>query len=193
MQRFSNMSDIIEFDTARLKLRQWLPSDLEPFAALNADPRVMEFYPALLSRAESDAQAEGFRTLIEQRGWGLWVVETKAASEFIGYVGLHVPTAALPFVPCVEIGWRMALPYWGKGFATEAARGVLRVGFETLLLPEIVSFTAVVNRRSSAVMERLGMSEDAESFEHPNLPEGHWLRRHCLYRLSRERWLESAN
>lgn len=186
------MTEPIEFDTARLRLRQWCAADREPFAALNADPKVMEFFPALLTRAESDALADRCQTYITERGWSFWAVETKTTHEFIGFVGLHTPAPDLPFSPCVEVGWRLAAKHWGKGFATEAARGALRVGFEQLGLLEIVSFTTVGNIRSRAVMERLGMIETKETFEHPKIPVGHVLRRHCLYRLSREQWLENA-
>ena len=185
------MTEPIEFDTERLRLRQWCTADREPFAALNADPQVMEFFPALLTRAESDALADRCQTYIENRGWSFWAVETKTTPEFIGFVGLHTPTD-LPFTPCVEVGWRLAAKHWGKGFATEAARGALRVGFERLGLLEIVSFTAIGNIRSRAVMERLGMIDTKETFEHPRIPVGHVLRKHCLYRLSRERWLANA-
>ncbi len=151
------MAELIEFDTGRLRLRQWRAADRMPFAALNADPRVMEFFPAPLDHIESDTMADRCQSLITERGWGFWAVEIKKTREFIGFVGLHTPDPDLPFSPCVEIGWRLAFCYWGKGFATEAARGALRVGFESLGLPEIVSFTAVGNLRSRAVMERLGM------------------------------------
>jgi RimJ/RimL family protein N-acetyltransferase len=181
------MPKTLTFETDRLRLRQWRASDLEPFGALNADPRVMEYFPARLSRAESDAMARRCEAVIEQRGWGLWAVETLAEAAFIGYVGLSVPSVELPFSPCVEVGWRLAFDHWGKGYATEAAREVLRVGFEVLDLPEIVSFTAVRNRRSRAVMERLGM-QTAGRFEHPAVPEESGLREHWLYRLARERW-----
>jgi RimJ/RimL family protein N-acetyltransferase len=180
---------MVELDTERLRLRQWRDSDFEPFARMNADARVMQFYPATLGRAASDAMAERIRARIAERGWGLWAAELRASGEFIGYVGLEVPLADLPFSPCVEIGWRLGQAYWGKGLATEAARAAMRVGFEQLRLDEIVSFTALVNRRSRAVMERLGMLEDpAGAFDHPNVPEGSPLRAHCLYRLSRSRW-----
>jgi len=181
------MADLNEIHTTRLLLRQWKPADRAPFAAMNADPRVMRHFPALLSRAESDAMADRCQALIEERGWGFWAVELKATGTFIGFVGLHTPSAALPFSPCVEIGWRLAAAYWGQGLASEAARAALRFGFGSLDLPEIVSFTAIENRRSRAVMERLGMRE-SEAFEHPGLPVGHPLRRHCLYRLERERF-----
>ena len=182
------MTDLIEFDTQRLRLRQWCTADRDPFAALNADPRVMEYFPAPLARAESDAMADRCQSLIKERGWGFWAVETQTTREFIGFVGLHSPAAELPFSPCVEVGWRLAFAHWGKGFASEAARGALRVGFNSLGLAEIVSFTAVCNRRSRAVMEKLQMQEMADTFEHPAVPAGSPLREHCLYRLSRERW-----
>ncbi len=180
-----------EFETERLRLRQWCATDREPFAALNADPKVMEFFPALLTRAESDAMADRYQALIAERGWGFWAVEARTTRKFIGFVGLHTSAPELPLSPCVEVGWRLAAKHWGKGFATEAARGALRVGFERLGLLEIVSFTAVGNIRSRAVMERLGMLE-TETFEHPKIPIGHTLRKHCLYRLSRGRWLANA-
>ena len=183
------MPELIEFDTDRLCLRQWCAQDREPFAALNADPSVMEFYPAPLDRAASDAMADRCEALIVERGWGFWAVETKKTHEYIGFVGLHTPAAELPFSPCIEIGWRLAQQHWRKGYATEAARSVLRVGFEALNLHEIVSFTSVHNLRSRAVMERLGMQEAAETFEHPSVPVGNVLRQHCLYRLSHAQWL----
>lgn len=171
---------LIEHTTTRLLLRQWRSSDRAPFAELNADPRVMEFFPSRLTREQSDAMADRCETLISERGWGLWAVELKASGSFIGYVGLHVPAAELPFSPCTEVGWRLAYDYWGHGYATEAARAALSVGFELLGLQEIVSFTAVVNVRSRAVMQRLGMKESG-FFEHPSVPAGSFLRKHCLY------------
>ncbi len=182
------MTEPIEFDTERLRLRQWCAADREPFAALNADPDVMAFFPASLTRAESDALVDRCQALIAERGWGFWAVETSSAREFIGFAGLHTPAPDLPCSPCVEVGWRLAAKHWGRGFATEAARGALRVGFERLGLLEIVSFTPLGNLRSRAVMERLGMQYAKETFEHPAIPVGHGLRKHCLYRLSRERW-----
>ena len=186
------MAELIEFDTERLRLRQWCASDREPFATLNADPKLMQFYPALLTRSESDAMANRCQALIAERGWGFWAVETKIMREFVGFVGLHIPMPELPFSPCVEVGWRLAVEHWGNGFATEAARGALHIGFERLGFPEIVSFTSVGNARSRAVMERLGMREAEETFEQPNVPVGSALRKHCLYRLSREQWLVNA-
>lgn len=179
------MAELIEVETERLRLRQWTLADREPFAALNADPRVMEYFPSTLSRAESDAMADRCQSLIEERGWGFWAVECKATGEFVGYVGLHIPSAELPFSPCVEIGWRLAFHHWGKGFASEAAKEALRVGFHLLGLKEIVSFAAVGNLRSRAVMKRLGMRESG-TFENPHPPEKIGLRTLCLYRLDCE-------
>ncbi len=178
------MTPPIEFDTDRLRLRQWQPADRAPFAKLNADPRVMEFFPAQLSRAESDALADRCESTIAEKGWGPWAVELRTSGEFIGFVGLNVPSSQLPFSPCVEIAWRLAAHVWGRGNATEAARGALKVGFDLLALHEIVSFTAQTNARSRAVMKRLGMREAPAPFEHPALPPGHRLRSHSLYRIA---------
>jgi RimJ/RimL family protein N-acetyltransferase len=182
------MTEIIEFDTNRLHLRQWIEADKIPFAMLNADSRVMEYFPSVLDRVASDAMVDRLQAKIIDLGWGFWAVELKEEKQFIGFVGLSIPTAKLPCSPCVEVGWRLAFPYWGKGYASEAARGALEVGFERLCLPEIVSFTAIKNQRSRAVMERLGMILAAETFEHPSIEIGHPLREHCLYRLSRDEW-----
>lgn len=183
-------AEVIAFETRRLRLRQWRESDRAPFAQLNADPRVMQFFPALLNRAASDAMADRCEALIEARGWGFWAVEVKSTGAFVGFVGLHIPHAALPFIPCVEIGWRLAYPYWGQGLATEAARGALRFGFEQLQLAEILAFTALLNLRSQAVMGRLGMQAGDATFHHPDLSSWNPLREHCLYRLSRDQWLQ---
>lgn len=175
-------------ETPRLRLRQWRPEDRPGFAALNADPKVMEYLPHCLSRARSDHLADRCQALIEERGWGFWALERRQDGAFLGFVGLHIPEAPLPFSPCVEIGWRLASCYWGQGYATEAAEAALRFGFSELGLAEIVSFTAVANRRSRAVMERLGMVPDANTFDHPALAPDSPLRRHCLYRLSARQW-----
>jgi RimJ/RimL family protein N-acetyltransferase len=186
------MAALIEFETERLRLRQWRETDRDPVARLSADPRVMEFFPSVLDRSASDAMVDRIQAFIAKQGWGLWAVETKTDNQFIGLVGFHIPKVDLPFAPCVEIGWRLAYEYWGKGYASEAARGALKVGFEQLDFPEIVSFAATLNRRSWAVMERLGMIRAAETFEHPSIPLGHPLREHYLYRLTREKWQSRA-
>ncbi len=183
------MVALIEFSTERLNLRQWRSSDREPFAQLNADPRVMEYFPKLLDRATSDALADRIEAKIRDRGWGFWAAEIQATQEFIGFVGLNIPAVELPFSPCVEVGWRLAFPYWGKGYATEAAKGALQIAFEVLKLDEIVSFTALQNWRSQAVMERLRMRQMPETFLHPSLPENHPLAEHVLYKLSRSEFI----
>ena len=174
--------------TERLQLRPWRDADLEPFAALNADPEVMRHFPALLSRAESDALAARIRANFDAQGWGLWAVEIKGGAPFIGFVGLNRPSFEAPFMPAVEIGWRLARSAWGAGYASEAARAALRFGFEDQKLDAIVSFTAPANTRSRAVMERLGLGNTGQDFEHPRVPEGSPLRRQVLYRLERAAW-----
>lgn len=160
---------------------------------MHADPRVMEFMPACLDRAASDAMVGRLQTTIETHGFGFWAVEAPGIADFIGFVGLNRPSFAASFMPCVEIGWRLAHEHWHQGFATEAALVALRFGFLDLALPEIVSFTAIINERSQRVMQRLGMQHyRAEDFDHPALPVGDRLRRHVLYRLSREQWLAQS-
>jgi RimJ/RimL family protein N-acetyltransferase len=176
-------------ETERLRLRPWLDTDRAPFAAMGQDARVMEHFPALLSEAESHASIERARASTAERGFSFWPVELKASGEFIGFVGLAVPAAHFSFSPCVEIGWRLAHAHWGKGYASEAARAWLAWGFTERKLEEIVSFTALRNTPSQAVMARIGMVRDANTFEHPNVEAGHALRTHCLYRMGRERWL----
>ena len=175
-----------ELRSERLLLRRWRPADLAPFAQLNADPRVTEYLPARLTRAESDAFAARIESHFAERGFGLFAVEVLGGAPFVGFVGLSVPRFTAPFTPCVEIGWRLAAEHWGAGYASEAARAVLRFGFESLGLDEIVSFTVVANARSRAVMERIGMTHDAaDDVDHPALAEGHPLRRHVLYRIAK--------
>ena len=171
-------------ETERLRLRNWQPSDREPFAQINADPRVMEFLPKRLTREESDAMVERIESHFREKGFGLYAVELREGGRFIGYVGLHTPTFTAHFTPCVEIGWRLANDSWGRGLATEGALAVVRYAFENIGLDEIVSFTVPVNLRSIRVMEKIGMTRDADGdFEHPNLPEAHPLRRHVLFHL----------
>jgi RimJ/RimL family protein N-acetyltransferase len=175
--------------TARLLLRPWREADLEPFAALNADPDVMLHFAAPIGRADSNAFARRARAAIEEHGWGLWAVEVADGAPFIGFVGLAEPRFEAHFTPAVEVGWRLARAHWGNGYATEAGRAALGYGFDELGLTEIVSFTTVANEPSRRVMERLGMAHDvAGDFEHPALPPGHPVRPHVLYRLSRETW-----
>ena len=183
------MVDEPELRTSRLLLRRWRDDDREPFAALNADPLVMEHFPAPLRRDESNALVDRIERGLDERGWGLWAVEVPGTAAFVGFVGLNPAMFDAPFTPAVEVGWRLARDHWGHGYATEGARAALGFGFETLALDEIVSFTTHGNARSRRVMERLGMRHDpADDFDNPNLPEGSPLRPHVLYRLHRARW-----
>jgi len=180
----------IEFETQRLRLRQWRRADYGPLADLNADPKVMEFFPSAQDRKASEAAAEQMHAEIAERGWGLWAVDRRDTSEFIGFVGLHVPSSPLPFQPCVEVGWRLAAAHWGQGFASEAAAASLEIGFERMQIPEIVAFTAMLNRKSRAVMARIGMRDTGVTFQHPKVPPKSPLRQHCLYLLTRDQWRE---
>ncbi len=173
-------------ETNRLILRHWEPSDREPFSRLNADARVMEFMPALLSRDQSHRLADRIEEHFREHGFGLCAAELRQDHSFIGFVGLSVPTFQAPFTPCVEIGWRLSADRWGQGLATEGARAMIRYAFENVGLDEVVSFTVPGNVRSRRVMEKLGMTRNpVDDFDHPRLPEGHPLRRHVLCRLRR--------
>jgi RimJ/RimL family protein N-acetyltransferase len=188
-KRFCRVSLMPELLTARLRLRAWRESDLEPFATLNADPCVTRFLSRSLTREESDALAAQAQARIEARGWGPWALELRATGAFIGFLGLAVPSFQAHFTPCVEILWRLARPCWGAGLASEAARECLGLAFGELALDEVVSFTVPANYRSRALMERLGLRHDAAGdFAHPRVPAEHPLSHHVLYRLSRKRW-----
>jgi RimJ/RimL family protein N-acetyltransferase len=182
------MPQVIEIETPRLCLRQWRESDREPYATMNADPAVMEFFESPQSRAASDASIAAWQAQLIANGWSNWAVELRDSAQFIGFTGLSVPRRTFSFSPCVEIGWRLARTAWGCGYATEAARACLRIAFEDLALPEVVSFTAIGNQRSRAVMERIGMHNTNQDFEHPAITEGHPLRLHCLYRITDSQW-----
>jgi RimJ/RimL family protein N-acetyltransferase len=172
--------------TERLVMRGWRETDREPFAALNADPDVMEHFPEKLSREQSEAFADRIEAGFAERGWGLWALE--AGGEFIGYTGLQPVSFETHFTPAVEIGWRLARGAWGRGYASEAARAAAVFAFAELELDELVSFTVPENSRSRAVMERIGMTHDpADDFDHPKLPDGHPMQRHVLYRLREHR------
>ena len=172
-----------ELITDRLRLRQWRDDDLAPFRRLNGDAEVMRYFPAPLSAEQSDALATRLRGAIDAQGWGLWVAERLGDGTFLGFVGLARPGFEAPFMPAVEIGWRLDRPFWGQGYATEAARACLDHAFGTLGLDEVVSFTAAINDRSRRVMERLHMTHDpADDFEHPRVAAGP-LRTHVLYRI----------
>jgi RimJ/RimL family protein N-acetyltransferase len=171
----------VSLTTERLILRRWRAGDRQPFAALNADARVMEFFPRVLNLKESDDLASRISEHFDRHGFGLWAVEIPGVVDFAGFVGLSIPRFVAPFTPCVEIGWRLAMGCWGHGYATEAARAALAFGFGELELREIVSFTVPQNLRSRRVMEKIGMTYDpAGDFDHPAVGT-----RHVLYRLAR--------
>lgn len=176
------MHDTIK--TERLLLRRWQDSDRRPFQQMNADPRVMEFFPEVLTSEASDALFDRAREHFNRHGFGPFAVELLETGSFIGFIGLSIPAFDAHFTPAVEIGWRLGLEYWGKGLATEGAGAAVNYGIEKLCLESIVSFTVPVNLRSRRVMEKLGMTHDPrDDFDHPVLPAGHPLRRHVLYRL----------
>jgi RimJ/RimL family protein N-acetyltransferase len=169
--------------TERLILRAWREEDREPFARMNRDPAVMEFFPALLTPAESDALVDRATAHFAVHGFGPWAAELGGTGEFIGFIGLSIPRFEAHFTPCVEIGWRLAAAHWGTGLATEGAHAVVDHAFGNLGLKELVSFTSESNVRSRRVMEKIGMTHDAaDDFDHPALPAGHSLRRNVLYR-----------
>ncbi len=184
------MRDTDRLTTGRLVLRRWGPADRAAFAELNADPEVMALFPSPLTRAESDALVDHYERSFAAHGYGDWaVVLGDDDGPFLGAVGLLAVRGDLPFAPAVEVGWRLARPAWGRGYATEAARAALDAAFGPLGLDEVVSFTASVNTRSRAVMERLGLARDeGGDFDHPALPPGHRLERHVLYRVRADRW-----
>jgi RimJ/RimL family protein N-acetyltransferase len=178
-----------EVHTPRLLLRAIGDRDIDAFAAMNADPRVMEHLPACLSRDESEQLIETIRANVAENGFGPWAVEIPGRASFIGIVGFHRATFEAPFTPCIEIAWRLAADHWGQGYATEAARAALQFAFEHLAADEILAWTVPQNGASRRVMEKLGMTHDpADDFDHPRLPEGHRLRRHVVYRIDRATW-----
>jgi ribosomal-protein-alanine N-acetyltransferase len=175
--------------TERLVLRRWRYGDRAPFAAMNADPEVMEHFPATLTPDESDAAVDRIEAHFEERGFGPWALEIAETGQFIGFTGLSVPGFEAHFIPAVEIEWRLTRSAWGHGYASEAARRALTFAFDDLDLAEVVSFTSHTNLRSQMVMKRIGMINDpADDFDHPVLDEGHPLRRHVLWRITAERW-----
>lgn len=176
-----------------VRLRPWRSDDLPAFATLNADPAVMEYFPAVLSTEQSNELAQRIQAGFEKNGFGFWALEIPGVLAFAGFVGLSVPgSSGLPFMPTVEIGWRLCQHAWGRGYASEAARVVLSHAFTALQLPEVVAFTTRTNQRSQAVMQRIGMRyAEGEDFMHPALPSDHPLRHHVLYRLAYGDWLKT--
>ncbi|WP_095145434.1 MULTISPECIES: GNAT family N-acetyltransferase [unclassified Pseudomonas] len=188
------MEPILQLESARLLMRQWRDDDLPAFAAMCADPQVMRYFPAPLSRLESAALIGRIRGHFAEHGFGLWALERKDTGAFIGFTGLGVVGFEASFTPATEIGWRLAREHWGLGYASEAAWTALRCGFDRLPLDEVVAFTTETNLPSQKVMQAIGMQHDpAGDFEHPRLEPDHPLRRHVLYRISREQWLETLH
>jgi RimJ/RimL family protein N-acetyltransferase len=184
----------VELRTDRLLMRRWRDADRAPFAALNADPEVMEHFPSTLTRAESNAMIDRIEGGFGLHGYGLWAVETLAEGIFIGFVGLNWVPFTAHFTPALEVGWRLARPAWGHGYATEAATAARDFAFGTAEVDELTSFTTARNERSQAVMRRIGLRHDpADDFDHPNLPVGHPMRRHVLYRMPSSRWQAIAS
>ena len=169
-------------ETDRLILRQWKESDYPHFINMGLDQVVMQYFPNLWAKDESLEFIHKVKAIIEKNGWGFWAVALKESGQFIGFIGLHSQPEQFEFSPCVEIGWRLAKEYWGNGYATEGSRAVLRYAFNELNLNKVVSFTAVLNTRSEAIMKKIGMIKVKE-FDHPRLPEGNYLRKHLLYEI----------
>jgi RimJ/RimL family protein N-acetyltransferase len=187
----TRIDDFLE--TQRLLLRRWETRDREPFFRINSDPRVMQFFPGTLTRAESDAAVDRILAHFGRHGFGLYAAEIRETGRFAGFIGLSVPSFDAHFTPCVEIGWRLAAEFWSRGLATEGARAVLCHAFGGLNLEEVVSFTVPANAPSRRVMEKLGMVYDPDGdFDHPRIPPGHPLRRHVLYRITRARFNSSS-
>lgn len=174
-------------ETPRLILRNYEERDRADFVRLNADPQVMEFFPAPWTEEESNAVFEKLRSLISERGWGLWAIEEKATGKFVGFTGLAVPSFEASFLPAVEIGWRTLPEFWNKGYATEAALKSIEFGLDILKLPIIYSFTAVTNVRSQRVMEKIGMKRRMDlDFLHPKVEDGSVLKAHVVYSISQD-------
>lgn len=178
-----------ELRTQRTLLRAWRTEDLAPFARLNADPRVAEFFPSTLTPAQSDALVESFIRHFQERGYGLWALEIPGRTPFAGFVGLVSAPFERPFRACPEVAWRLAAEHWGQGFAPEAASAVLDHAFDTLGFSRIISCTVAANQRSRRVMEKLGMVRDVDAdFDHPRVTQGHPLKPHVLYRIDARQW-----
>ncbi|MBX2825498.1 MAG: GNAT family N-acetyltransferase [Gammaproteobacteria bacterium] len=178
-------------ETDRLRLRQWIDADIEPFIALNQDKRVMRYFPNLYSEAETRNMISLCQKSIDENGWGFWAVDLKSTQEFIGMVGLNRIPDDIPLDDTLEVGWRLASPYWGKGYATEAARASLDYAFTTLNSECVVAFTAKDNHPSRRVMERLGMKKRLEGFFHPRLEQDHPLGEHVVYDITQSRFVET--
>jgi 3-dehydroquinate dehydratase / shikimate dehydrogenase len=189
---FQRVQRVPLITTERLILRAWKDEDVLPYAEMNADPRVREFFPSVLTREQSEAEVRRLQAIYDRDGFCLFAAELIETGEFVGFIGLLTMTFAVPSIaqPAVEIGWRLSHKHWGKGLATEGARGAVQYAFETLKLHEIVAITVPANIRSRRVIEKIGMKHLAElDFDHPAVPLGHPLRPHVLYALQRDSYL----
>lgn len=179
----------VEIRTQRVLLRQWKDSDLDRWAAMNADAEVRKYFPKLLDRAEADDEASRIRGNIAQRGWGMWAIEIPGVHAFAGFVGLSLPALEAAWMPAVEIGWRLSQAAWHKGYATEGAIAAMNFAFDELHLPEVVAMSVKTNTPSHNVMERLGMTRDPSAdFDHPRVPTDWPLKTHILHRISPATW-----
>ena len=177
----------------RLLLRTWRETDVAPFAQLNSDPEVMAHFPSTFDERKTLEMLERIKAHFDQYGFGFYALERREDARFLGFVGLQCVPFEAPFTPAVEIGWRLAREFWGAGYASEAARAVLRYAFEVEDIPEVVSFTVPANTRSTAVMRRIGLTRaPAGDFIHPTLGPDHRLARHVLYRLGKSTWLPAT-
>lgn len=184
----------VELRTPRVLLRQWKDSDLDAWATMNADPQVRRYFPAVLNRAEALGEADRIRSSIAQRGWGMWALEVPGVHPFAGFVGLNIPAYETPWMPAVEIGWRLAPSTWHQGYATESAAAVLNFAFTQLQLPQVVAMSVPTNGPSHQVMERIGMVRDlAADFDHPRVLDASPLKRHILHRITPEQWRKHRN
>ena len=176
------------FESERLLFRHWRVSDRDAFYELNSHPDVMRFFPSILSREESEAYIDAIIDRLEKNGFGFWAVALKDTNEFIGFIGLNSPNIGLKIEPCIEIGWRLKKEFWGRGFATEGAKRVLRYAFDECQFEKVYSFTTIRNRNSENVMTKIGMKNTNKNFFHPKIPKEHPLCEHVLYVLTREDW-----
>jgi RimJ/RimL family protein N-acetyltransferase len=179
-----DFAPLVEINTERLIMRGWRESDLAPWAAMNADPEVRRYLGPLLTFEQSCAWVLNFQDDLDRGGFGFWAVEVRASVEFIGFTGLDTVDDEMPFTG-IEVGWRLARPAWGHGYATEAGLAALEYGFDVMGLPEILAVTMARNLRSQAVMRRIGMTTDpAEDFDDADVDESQ-MRRHVVYRKRR--------
>jgi RimJ/RimL family protein N-acetyltransferase len=163
-----------ELLTPRLRMRRWQAADREPFAAMNADPEVMRYFPSTLDRAASDALVDRIESRFDEQGYGLWALQRLENGAFLGFAGLNPMPPGTPGAGEMEVGWRLAPAAWGRGYATEAATAALQVWFGSLGESRVWSITTIGNLRSQAVMRRLGLAEHSR-YRAPALPLDHEL------------------